>query len=112
MNDKNLSFSISIKEAGEIEDKAREKRIEKGKWGAWYFTKNKKYFGINRLYAYEIEVSRLKSEGLIKWLAHLRHKTWMQRGDIEDLLSAFDDMFDSDFDIDWMYEELNAAREK
>ena len=89
------------------EDPEKKKRLAEGKWGAWYLIKGRrKWFGINRAYPYEFEFSRLKSETCLEWIAHLREKTWMKRGDIEDLMLAFDDLFG----YGWMYDEINTLR--
>jgi hypothetical protein len=93
----------NLEELGKISDAEINERIRKGRWGAWYLTADRKSFGILRAYAYEIELDQLESDGPLRWLAHLREKTWLRRGDVEDLISAFDDLFG----YGWIYAALN-----
>lgn len=95
---------ISLKELGHIEGKERRQRLIKGKWGAWYLTKDRECFGINRLYPYEIEFSEIKRRGPLQWFAHLREKTWLKRGDLDDLINAFDDLFGPS----WIYDSIKG----
>jgi len=81
-------------------------RIRKGKWGRWELTADRKalkfcptadFQGLS----YEIPLSRIESEGALEWFAHLREKSLLfQRGDIEDLISCFDDLFG----VPWIYD--------
>ena len=90
------------------EDRKRERRLARGKWGAWYITKDKKCLGINRSYPYEILLSEIKRDGPLHWFAHLRQKTWLHKIDIADLILAFDDLFG----YSWIYDGIAAARAK
>ncbi len=98
----------NVRELIKKEDKKRDRRLAKGKWGAWYITKDKKYFGVNRSYPYEILLSEIKRDGPLHWFAHLRQKTWLHKIDIADLILAFDDLFD----YSWIYDDIAAARSK
>jgi len=85
---------LSLTELGRRAGREKVARVKKGKWGAWYLSKNKKDIVINRQYVYAIPLERIKSEGPINWLAHMREKTWLERGDLEDFMQSLDDMLD------------------
>jgi len=97
---------MSLAELSKIWDKEKKERIKKGKWGAWYLSKNRQYFCINRSYVYDIPISQLKFDGPLHWLAHLREKAWLKRGDIEDLIKAFDDLFG----YGWFYKGMDRKK--
>jgi len=101
-------IAYTAREFIKIEDKKRDRRLAKGKWGAWYLTKDKKSLGINRSYSYEILLSEIKRDGPLHWFAHLRQKTWLYKIDIADLILAFDDLFG----YSWIYDGIAAARAK
>jgi hypothetical protein len=84
---------ISLKELSEIAERERAERIRRGRWGPWRINWRKKTLSINRAYLYEIDLDEIKREGPLKWLAHLREKAWLKRGDVEDLIACFDDLF-------------------
>ena len=88
-------------------DKEKEERIKKGRWGAWYLTKDRQYLVINREYPYRIELRRIKEEGMLEWFAHMKEKGWMQRGDLEDLIHCFDDLCG----CGWLWDAVNAQKE-
>jgi len=85
----------------------RKKRLAKGKWGTWSITKDRKYFTTDRpRYLYIIKLSELKKDGPLHWFAHLRSKRYLKRGDVEDLIKAFDDIFG----YDWPWDAYNQMR--
>lgn len=97
---------MNLAEWSKIWDKEKKERLQKGKWGAWYLSKNRKYFCINRSYLYDIPISDLKRSGPLRWFAHLTGKTWLKRGDIEDLMKAFYDLFGAN----WIYRGLDKNK--
>lgn len=96
-------MTMTVAEFGRQAEEKRRQRLARGKWGVWYLTRSRKRFGIkpplHPHHPYEIELSVIERDGPLHWLAHLREKTWFERGDLEDLMSAFDDLFD----VGWIY---------
>lgn len=86
--------TITLKEIGKKADQKKAARIKKGRWGKWYLSKDRKEIVINRMYPYSVTLKQIESDGLIHWLAHIREKSWLKRGDLEDLMQLFEDMFD------------------
>jgi len=88
----------------------RKKRLTKGEWGTWKIIKNKKYLGTNRPFSYtwKVKISEIKRLGPLHWLAHIREKTWLKRGDLEDLISAFNDICG----YQWIWKAWNKTRAK
>jgi hypothetical protein len=80
----------TLEEAYERSEEERSERLKKGRWGAWHLCNRRKWLCINRGYPYELELS---ADSPLKLFHHLRDKTWLQRGDLEDLLAAFNDIF-------------------
>lgn len=79
----------------EAYEKERAARLKIGRWGAWYLCGQGKWLGFKGLYpnknvAYEFE---LAAKSPLQWFCHMREKIYPNRGDLEDLLAAFDDIF-------------------
>ena len=96
---------LSLEEIGRQADEEKRKRLIKGKWGAWY--RKRGSLGINRCYPYEVPISIIKEGGPLSWFAHLRQKIWLQRGDLEDLIQAFNDLFG----YNWIYNGMKGNKE-
>jgi len=90
----NEPFCGTLEELYRKADREKATRIKKGRWGAWYLSKGRKEVAINRAYPYNVPLKQIESDGLIHWLAHIREKIWLKKGDMEDLMQLFDDMFD------------------
>jgi hypothetical protein len=99
---------ISLKELSEIAERERAERIRRGRWGAWRINWRKKTLSINRSYPYEIALEEINRLGPLHWLAHLREKAWLKRGDIEDLIACFDDLFG----FTWIWNCVSAGDKK
>ncbi len=91
----------TVAELSAIVDMERAERIRRGRWGAWRIIKSSGILLYEPHRRYEISLRELESRGPLHWLAQLRHKLWLERGDVEDLLRLFDDFFGPS----WMWEE-------
>lgn len=99
--------SLLFEAMNRIDEEEKTARLEAGKWGAWFLTGDRKFLGIERrrrgLFAVEIE--DIKSLGPLYWFAIVKGSDWLQRGDVEDLIKVFDDLFG----CEWICEGLEKA---
>jgi len=97
---------ISLSELSKEAERERAERMRRGRWGAWRINKKRKTLSINRAYLYEIDLDEIKRLGPLHWLAHLREKAWLKRGDVEDLIACFDDHFG----FSWLWRYVSGHR--
>lgn len=97
---------MTLAEVSAIADLELRERLRRGRWGSWRVLKSKGILLYEPHRRYEITLQCLESMGPLHWLAHLRHKLWLERGDVEDLLRLFDDLFGPS----WMWEEVQGRR--
>ena len=95
---------MTLTEACELSEAKRTARLKVGRWGGWYLCGKGKWLGFKGLYPnktipYEFE---LTSDSPLRLFCHLRDKTWPHRGDLEDLLAAFNDIFG----YSWLNDEV------
>ena len=112
MNDKPTRIILeSVAELERRADEERAERLRRGRWGVWRVVKSRQVLSIlrgNPKSPYEIDLSDIYQDGPLHWLAHLREKTWLQRGDIEDLIALFDDVFG----VSWLWDAYNGRKQK
>lgn len=96
----------TMAELSAIIDKERAERISRGRWGAWRIIKSRGVLLYEPRRLYEVTLRELELRGPLHWLTQLRHKLWLERGDVEDLLRLFDDLFGPS----WMWEEAQRRK--
>lgn len=64
----------------------------KFKWGKWSFKDNLTLVHKDASY-YDVDLERMSSIEMLDWILQLRHKGWVTSKDIGDLVTALDDIF-------------------
>ena len=91
-------------------EKERAARLRKGRWGDWYLCGpgRWKYLGIRRP---DLHTFNLTLENPATWFGYIRRdEPWLQRGDLEDLLAAFDDIFGDSWFWEAIYRQKAAPQ--